>query len=65
MYARDKVKKPALSEKCSQMIKDFYKTLREKSLSTGGISITSRHLESTIRICEGNIDNIQLMLKCI
>ena len=35
------------------MIKDFYKKLREISISAGGLTITPRHLESTIRICEG------------
>jgi len=43
-FAKERVKKPALTEKCSDMIKDFYKTLREKSAISGGLSITSRHL---------------------
>lgn len=63
-FARDRVKKPALTEKCSDMIKDFYKTLREKSATSGGLSITSRHLESAIRICEGTYLFIQHMPRC-
>jgi len=35
------------------MIKDFYKKLREISITAGGISITPRHLESCVRVCEG------------
>lgn len=46
------------------MIKEVYCKLREESVKAGGINITPRHLESAIRVCEGNTVLIQHTPKC-
>jgi len=43
-YAKEKFKKTSISDKCSGMIKEFYKTLRDISATAGGLNITPRYL---------------------
>jgi len=62
-YAREKIH-PHLSQASSKVIMSFYQKLREYSLQTGGITITPRHLESLVRLCEGKIFKIKHTLEC-
>ena len=52
-YARKKYA-PKFTEASSKIIKEFYNRLRKQSRERGGINITTRHLESMVRMCEGN-----------
>ena len=52
IYARNNVK-PKLTEVDKEKITKFYTDLRKESLSSGGINIAVRHIESVIRMAEG------------
>lgn len=54
MYARTFIK-PKLSEINKEKITKFYTDLRKESMTSGGINIAVRHIESIIRMSEGNI----------
>lgn len=63
-YVREKFKNTRINGKCSELIQEFYTRLRKSSAESGGIVITPRHLESMIRICEGNSLPTQPTPKC-
>jgi DNA replication licensing factor MCM2 len=50
-YARERFTKTFINDMCADMIRKVYAKLRESSEQSGGIRITTRHLESMIRIC--------------
>ncbi len=52
MYARTFIK-PKLSEINKEKITKFYTDLRKESMTSGGINIAVRHIESIIRMSEG------------
>lgn len=53
-YAREKYTKTVINDACAEMIRKVYVKLRESSEVSGGIRITTRHLESMIRLCEAH-----------
>ena len=73
-YARERCK-PEITERHTDMVREFYRRLREASLETGGIKIAPRHLESVLRIAtahakmylrgEVNKDDLRVGIKCV
>ena len=53
MYARDNIQ-PKLTDIDREKISKFYQDLRAESVATGGMNIAVRHIESIIRMAEGN-----------
>jgi len=53
IYARTYIK-PKLAEINKEKITKFYTELRKESMTSGGINIAVRHIESIIRMSEGN-----------
>ena len=66
MYARQRVS-PKITDMDTDRISKFYQELRSESNNGGGMPIAVRHLESIIRMSEGNnyLINYQPMLVCI
>ena len=54
VYARNNIH-PKLSDINKDKITRFYTDLRKESLTSGGINIAVRHIESIIRMAEGNL----------
>ncbi len=52
-YARQHVS-PKLADIKKDKIKKFYSDLRQESTISGGMAIAVRHIESIIRMAEGN-----------
>ena len=62
MYARTFIK-PKLSEINKEKISRFYTDLRKESMTSGGLNIAVRHIESIIRMSEGKIRFLYYELK--